>query len=338
MPSAKPAVSDTIPQTLLGAVRYFSDPDACFNFLVGLRWKDGVACPHCEANGITCKDVSSHSGPRKLWRCRGCRKQFSVKVGTIFEDSPLGLDKWFMTYWLLANAKNGVSSCEVARAVGVTQKSAWFMLHRIRFTLRPETLEKFRGIVEADETYIGGKEKNKHKDKKLNRGRGAVGKTPVMGLLERAGEGEASQVRAAVVPDNASRSLHGEVRAHVEAGSALFTDAWRGYNGLAPEYRRQFVDHAVKYVMGQVHTNGLENFWTLLKRTIKGTYTFTSVQHLAAYLDEQAYRFNSRGDNDGGRFVETVGFVAGKRLTYEELTHGHLTLYGGESENGGERE
>jgi len=226
----------------------------------------------------------------------------------------------------VANAKNGVSSCEVARSIGVTQKTAWFMLHRIRYTLSPETLEKFRGVVEADETYIGGKEKNKHDGKKLKKGRGAVGKTLVMGLLERGGEG-ASQVRAAVIPDNSKASLHKEIRSQVEVGTALFTDAWKGYSGLAPDYLRQFVDHAVRYVIGKVHTDGLENFWTLLKRTIKGTYTFTSVQHLAAYLDEQVYRFNSRLDNDGGRFLETAGFVSGKRLTYETLTHGHLTLY-----------
>lgn len=331
MDTLKPVSSSNLPQTLLGAVKYFSDADTCFRFLVNLRWKEGVTCPHCAASGVTCKDVAFHEGKRKLWRCMGCKKQFSVKVGTIFEGSPLGLDKWFMTYWLLANAKNGVSSCEVARAIGVTQKTAWFMLHRIRYTLAPETLEKFRGVVEADETYIGGleknKHKNKHKDKKLNKGRGAVGKTAVMGLLERGGEEKASQVWTTVIPDNSKASLHGQIRAQVEAGTELFTDAWKGYNGLAPDYKRQFVDHAIQYVIGRVHTNGLENFWTLLKRTIKGTYTFTSVQHLAAYLDEQVYRFNSRLDNDGGRFLETMGFVTGKRLTYETLTHGHLTLY-----------
>ncbi len=323
----QPVSATNLPKTLLGAAAYFSDPDICFNFLVNLRWKEGVTCPHCAANGVTCKDVTFHEGKRKLWQCMGCKKQFSVKVGTIFEGSPLGLDKWFMTYRLLANAKDGVSSCEVARAIGVTQKTAWFMLHRIRYTLKPETLEQFRGVVEADETYIGGLEKNKHKDKKLNKGRGAVGKTAVIGLLERRDE-KVSQVWTAVIPDNSKASLHGQIRAQVEAGAELFTDAWKGYNGLAPDYRRQFVDHAIQYFIGRVHTNGLENFWTLLKRTIKGTYTFTSVQHLAAYLDEQAYRFNSRLDNDGGRFVETLGFVTGKRLIYEVLTHGHLTLYG----------
>ena len=217
MNTLKPVSATNLPQTLLGIVSYFANANTAHEFLVKMRWSDGVTCPHCEQNGVTCQDVSELRGARKLWRCKNCKKQFSVKVGTIFEDSPLSLSKWLPAFWLILNAKNGISSCEIARALGVTQKTAWFMLHRIRYSVE---MGNFNGLligeVEADETFIGGKERFKHEDKKLKRGRGTVGKTAVMGLLERGGK-----VKAAVIPDTSSSTLHGQIRQNVTMGATI---------------------------------------------------------------------------------------------------------------------
>ncbi len=274
------------PQTLLEAVRIFSYLDVATEYVAKLRWPDGPVCPRAAL--LT---QSYYLKTRRLWKCRACKKQFSVKVGTIFEDSPLGLDKWLPAVWLIANCKNGISSYELARAVGVQQKSAWFMLHRIRLAMQTGTFEKLSGQVEADETYIGGKARNMHKSKREQKisGRGASGKVAVMGLLERHGE-----VRTKIVPDTKSRTLQVEVRENVEPGSEVHTDALRSYRGLDAEYVHNVVDHAEKYVDGHVHTNGLENFWSLLKRGIKGTYVSVEPYHLFRYLDEQAFRFNER--------------------------------------------
>ncbi len=303
--------------TLIDAIRYFSDPDNCLKTAMAFVWPDGLTCPHCKA-----KDAHFIAS-RRIWRCVGCKKQFSIKVGTIFADSPLGLDKWLTAIWLIANAKDGVSSYELHRSLGVTQKTAWFMLHRIRLAMKTGTFRKLPGAVEADETFIGDLEKNKHKSKKLHAGRGAVGKTTVIGLKERGGE-----LRAFVIDNTKRETLHGEIKKQVNPGTLLVTDAFPAYRGLTPECYHLFVDHAVKYVEGGVHTNGLENFWSLLKRTIKGTYTYCPSQHLERYLDDQVYRFNECKGNDFQRFTAALGRIAGHSLTYEELTHGHLTLYG----------
>lgn len=248
-----------------------------------------------------------------------CHKQFSVKRGTIMEDSPITLDKWLAAIWLIANAKNGVSSYEIHRALGVTQKSAWFLLHRIRLAMQTGTFEKLSGQVEVDETYIGGLARNMHRSEHSRKvtGTGGKGKVAVMGLLERDGK-----VRAKVIRDATSLTLHAEVRGNVEPGAELFTDGHRGYNGLHQEYIHQVIDHAEKYVDGQIHTNGIENFWSLLKRGIKGTYVSVEPFHLFRYLDEQTFRFNERKGKDADRFVKAVKQVAGKRLTYDELTGG----------------
>jgi len=239
------------------------------------------------------------------------------------EDSPIKLSKWLMAIWLVTNAKNGISSCEISRAIGVTQKTAWFMLHRIRLGFQNTASEKMSGTVEADETFVGGLEKNKHENKKLKAGRGTVGKAIVLGLLERGDEQQASRVKTAVIKDTCRKTLHNKITANVEAGTELHTDAWRGYNGLSPEYVHFVVDHAIEYVKDNViTTNGLENFWCLLKRTIKGTYVAVDAFHLDAYLDEQAFRYNNRKDNDTGRFVKVVSAAAGKRVTYKQLTQG----------------
>ena len=309
----------TLPKTLLEAVTMYSDPKACFDLMVEIRWPNGVTCPRCASSRITL------FANRPMFKCNACTKQFSVKVGTMFEDSPLGLEKWLPALWLLANCKNGVSSCEVARDLGVTQKTAWFMLHRIRHAIKQGSIEKMSGPVEADETFIGGLEKNKHEDKKLHAGRGTVGKAIVMGVLDRAGE--TTQVRAKVIKDTSKKTLHAEIRKEVSAFSELYTDAWRGYRGLTPEYIHKFVDHAVNYAIGQVHTNGLENFWSLLKRCLKGTYISVEPFHLFRYLDEEVFRFNNRAYCDRDRFMMALGSVDGKRLTYNTLTRSYEAYY-----------
>jgi transposase-like protein len=253
-----------------------------------------------------------------VWFCAGCKKQFSLKVGTIFEDSPLGLDKWMCAYWMLCNCKNGVSSCEMARTIGVTQKSAWFMLHRIRATMHETSATKLSGEVEADETFIGGKARNMHLSKRQRRitGTGTKDKTAVMGILERGGK-----VRTTVIANRKKAALQSEVKKHVEAGAALYTDALLSYEGLAGEYAHKVVDHAVEYVNGRVHTNGLENFWSLLKRGLSGTYVSVEPFHLFRYLDEQTFRYNSRKNmNDQDRFETAMSNVVGHRLTYSALT------------------
>ncbi len=246
-----------------------------------------------------------------------CHKQFSVKRGTIMEDSAIGLDKWLAAIWLIANAKNGISSYEIHRALGVTQKSAWFLLHRIRLAMQTGTFEKLSGQVEVDETYIGGLARNMHRSDKGRKiqGTGGKGKVAVMGLLERDGK-----VRAKVISGATREILHGEVRGNVESGAELFTDALRNYKGLEDAYIHKVINHAEKYVDGQIHTNGIENFWSLLKRGIKGTYVSVEPFHLFRYLDEQTFRFNTRKGKDADRFIQTVKQIAGKRLTYDELT------------------
>lgn len=304
------------PKTLQQAIIYFSDADNCTTFLSQLRWPEGVTCPNCDGDKV------SYLSTRRVWKCKGCKKQFSVKIGTVMEDSPIGLDKWMAAIWLIVNAKNGISSHEVARALGVTQKSGWFLLHRIRLAMQTGTFKKLSGTVEADETVIGGMARFMHKHKRAAKitGTGASGKVLVMGLLERHGE-----VVCKVVSNTSQEVLQREVRRNVEQGANLMTDGWQAYTGLSGEYVHEFVNHAETYVRGNVHTNGIENFWCLLKRSIKGTYVSVEPFHLFRYLDEQSFRFNNRKANDAERFVEVAGMVAGKRLTYAELTGKNLT-------------
>jgi transposase-like protein len=302
------------PATLQEAIVYFSSPDNCREYLIARRWPDGVTCPRCGSKKVTFQQKHNR------WQCASDhdRRQFTLKTGTIFEDSPLGLDKWLAAMWQVVNCKNGVSSYEVARAIGVTQKSAWFMDHRIRFALGMGAVDKLTGEVEADETFIGGKARNMHISKRRRRitGTGTKDKTAVMGILERDG-----QVRATVVPNRKKSALQAEVKKHVEAGAALYTDALLSYDGLATHYAHQVVDHAVQYVDGKVHTNGLENFWSLLKRGINGTYISVEPFHLFRYLDEQTFRYNHRKNmHDGERFDSAVRQIVGKRLTFDQLT------------------
>ena len=274
-----------------------------------------MTCPHCQA------PEPSFLKTRRIWKCRACQKQFSAKVGTIFEDSPIALEKWLPALWFVVNCKNGISSYELARALGVTQKTAWFMAHRIRLAVQTGTFGKLSGEVEVDETYIGGKARFMHKGKRAEKitGTGGMGKAAVMGLLERHGEDGHSRVKATVVPNVRRKTLAPAVREQVAEGSELFTDALPSYNSLGEDYIHQVIDHAESYAEGNVHTNGLENFWSLLKRGIKGTYVSVEPFHLFRYLDEQVFRFNNRKLTDGLRFLRAAAGIIGKRLTYAEL-------------------
>jgi transposase-like protein len=289
------------PKTFLEAVRYFSDADTCLQFLVALRWPNGVVCPHCGAKGATFLENA------KLWKCKNAhpRQKFSVKVGTIFEDSPIGLDKWFPAMWLTANCKNGISSYELHRCLGVTQKTAWFMLQRIRLAMQRGFSGKFKGHVEADETYIGAKARYMHRDKRTGVGHAGLRKTAVQGILKRNTRDKASQVILRVVENTRRPELCGNVRQHVAKGSTVCTDSLMSYDDLERDYDRRVIDHAISYAEGHVHTNGLENFWSLLKRALHGTYISVEPFHLFRYLDEQAFRFNERKNKEGdkGRFI-----------------------------------
>jgi transposase-like protein len=307
------------PKSLQEAIVYFSNPDNCIDYLAVRRWPAGVVCPTCGS------DKAKFSEKRRTWTCNKHhpKREFSIKIGSVCEDSAIGLDKWMTALWLLANCKNGISSCELARDLDVTQKTAWFMLHRIRLALQDETFgSKLGGEVEVDETFIGGKARNMHLDVKQRRitGTGGRDKTAVMGILERGG-----YVRAQVVPSRKKSVLQAEVKKHVEAGAALYTDFFLSYEGLASECAHKVVDHAEKYVDGQVHTNGLENFWSLLKRGISGSYVSVEPFHLFRYLDEQVFRYNNcatkkRDVTDADRFDMAVRKIFGKRLTFASLT------------------
>ncbi|MGA7695009.1 MAG: IS1595 family transposase [Candidatus Sulfotelmatobacter sp.] len=306
----------TEPKSLQEAVVFFSNPDNCIDYLAVRRWPNGVICPGCGSTSV------SFNAKRRTWKCstHHAKREFSIKIGTVMEDSAIPLDKWMVATWLVTNCKNGISSYEIARDVKVTQKSAWFMLHRIRLAMQDDFFgSKLGGEVEVDETFIGGKARNMHVSERKRRitGTGGKDKTAVMGLLER----ESGKVRATVVPSRKRKVLQEQVRKHVTAGAALYSDALQSYEGLATEYAHQVVDHATQYVDGRVHTNGLENFWSLLKRGISGTYVSVEPFHLFRYLDEQMFRFNNRKDiNDAGRFEMVVSQLVGKRLTFAELT------------------
>jgi len=307
-----------MPKTLLQAVRYFSHPDNCREFLVARRWPDGVTCPQCGS-----KSVYFDKG-RNGWECktRHPKRKFTLKTGTIFEDSALGFDKWLPVVWMIANCKNGVSSHEIARSIGVTQKTAWFMLQRIRLAMQGEDGGKLGGEVEVDETYIGGKARNMHAAKRraltANKMDRWAGKVAVMGLLER-GAGKTSRVRTVIVDGVKRADLLPHVDSNVQTGASVYTDSLRSYRNLGADFDHQTVDHAVAYVDGQVHTNGLESYWSILKRAMRGTYVAVEPFHLFRYLDEQAFRFNERRASDAERFSLLLEGVVGKRLTYETL-------------------
>ena len=319
------------PKTLQQAIQYFGEFENCRQFMVAVRWPDGkVRCPYCGAEKVTFLEKA------RLYRCYGDhpKQKFSLKVGTVFEDSPIPLEKWLPAVWMIVSCRNGVSSYEIHRALGVTQKSAWFMLHRIRLAMQTGSFAKFGGpgnAVEADEAFIGGKVRNMHPDrqKKFRQLRDSTignvqhfGKTAVMGMLDR----DQRRIRATVVPQVNRKALQAEILNHVAHGSKIYTDEATLYKAVPPEYTHAFVDHMEKYVDGQIHTNGLENFWSLLKRGLGGTYIAVEPFHLFRYVDEQVFRYNHRMDehgnklNDGQRFKRALSQVVGKRLTFAEVT------------------
>lgn len=316
--------TDRAPKTLREAIIFFADYENCHKAVIAIRWPDGVVrCPTCGSEHVT------YLANQRRWKCYENHplKQFSLKVGTIFEDSPIGFEKWLPALWLLTNCKNGISSYELGRALGVTQKTAWFMLSRLRLALQSENGGKLSGEVEADETYIGGKARNMHLSKKqrlkVKRGRSIAGKVAVMALLERHDK-TPSQVRLHVLHSLKRGHVQGIVRENVENGATLHTDAFSSYTGLTADYVHNVIDHAEAYVDGEVHTNGCENFWSLLKRAIRGTYVSIEPFHLFRYLDEQSFRFNNRVMNDAERFALALKGIINKRLTYTALTGSEL--------------
>jgi transposase-like protein len=300
------------PKTLQQAIVYFSNPTNCRNYLVARRWPNGVTCPRCGSQNVLFLEKYNR------WQCREGHDspQFTLKTGTVMEDSPIGLDKWLTAMWQIVNSKNGISSCEVHRAIGITQKSAWFLDHRIRFALGMGPGAKLSGEVEVDESFIGGKARNMHKSKRerVITGTGGKDKTVVMGIMERGGN-----VRAMVVDNRRKKELQKRIREHVEAGSAIFSDELKSYEGLETDYQHAVINHAVEYANGNVHTNGMENFWSLLKRGLHGTYISVEPFHLFRYIDEQAYRFNNRDLTDAERFDIAVKGIVGKRLTWNQV-------------------
>ncbi len=313
------------PRTLQQAILFFANYQNCHNAIVSLRWPDGtVYCPRCGSARVKYLENA------RLWKCYEghARAKFSLKVGTVFEDSPLPLEKWLPALWLIVNCKNGISSYELARALEVTQKTAWFMLSRLRLALQGDGGGKLGGEVEADETFIGAKARNMHASKRKRLGvcpgNSMVGKTAVMGLLERHSPKGHSTVRLMPLEGRGKKHLQDRVRAHVEPGASVNTDALLSYNGLAKDYIHNVIDHAEAYVDGTVHTNGLENFWSLLKRTIGGTYVSVEPFHLFRYLDEQSFRFNERRTDDASRFWLGLKGILDKRLTYKALTGSEL--------------
>ncbi len=310
------------PRTLQEAIIYFADYANCHAAMVAVRWPGGVVkCPRCGSDRVVYLDNA------RVWKCyeKHPLAKFSLKVGTVFEDSPLPLQKWLPALWLLTNCKNGISSYELARALKVTQKTAWFMLQRLRLALQQGVGGgKLNGTVEADETYIGGRSRNMHSEKRARfgslKGRSHTGKAVVMALLDRRGKRGVSQVRTEVIKNVRREHIHGTINKHVEVGATLYSDKLRSYNGLSDNYLHGVVDHAERYVDGQIHTNSCENFWSLLKRSIKGTYVSIEPFHLFRYLDEQAFRFNERDGDDATRFLLALVGIVHKRLTYKALT------------------
>lgn len=311
------------PSTLLEAVRFYADPEIAFAAAVEFRFPNGVHCPTC--GRVDVRFIRT----RKMWECKEKhpRKQFSVKIGTLMEDSPLGLDKWFVAMWVIANCKNGVSSYELAASLGIAQRSAWHLLHRVRLAMRVTGADMMFGDIEIDETRVGGRVANMHESKKkrnLERsGTHAGEKTLVMGLLQRTSEQALSHVRVRIVSTTSVKALVPVVRENVETGSTVMTDELPAYTRLRKDYTHESVNHgAEQYVNGRVHVNGIENFWSLLKRTLGGTYVSVEPFHLARYLDEQAFRFNERKATPAERFRKVASSIVGLRLTWEELTRG----------------
>jgi transposase-like protein len=301
------------PKTLQKAIQFFSDPERALEYMIAMRWPDGITCPHCSGKDHVFIKT------RTIWRCKGCKKQFSLKRGTIMEQSPLSFDKWVITFWTLANCKNGISSYELARAIGVCQKTAWFLLHRARHIMEQQDFSaKLDGVTEADEYYYGGEAANMHAKKREEKikGRGGVGKVIVVGVMKRGGE-----VRVKIVPDTKKETVQKFVTDNVKEGSEFYTDSMPAYQGLDEKYIHDTVNHSAhEYVKNNtVHCNSMENFWSLVARIFSGTYVSCDAPHLHRYLAEQVMRFDFRKSTDAERFEHVVSRIAGGRLTFKGL-------------------
>ena len=310
-------------KTLVDAIKHFADEQVCIDTIADMRWRRGPECPVCASGAVRQHWLKN----QKRWQCRDCGRQFSVKVNTIFEDSAIKLEKWLTAMWLLANCKNGISSYEIARSIGVTQKSAWFMLQRIRLAMKNKSLLKMGstgGPVEVDETFIGGNPQKMHRDRrlKLQTAANARNKVTVMGMLDR----NTREVRAKVVPNVKRETLQNEILNQVVGTGTVYADSAPAYDNLkVHQFVHETVNHVQECVRGEVHTQGIENFWSLLKRGLKGTYVAVEPFHLDRYVDEQVFRFSNRTTkrnplNDADRFLIALSQIAGKRLTYAELT------------------
>ena len=298
-------------KTLLDLVKTFPDEASCLEHLESILWPNGPVSPF-----DTNSKVYKCAGGR--YKCKNSGKYFNVKVGTVFEDTKIPLVKWFMALYIFSSHKKGISSYQLARDIGVTQKSAWFLLHRLRYAFKQAT-DELVGVVEVDETYVGGKEKNKHAGKKLpgNKGRSLKTKAAVFGMMERDGN-----VIAQVVPDVSAKTLIPIIEEAVQEGATIVSDEYNIYRKVVGSYNHEIVRHkANEYVNGRAHTNGLEGFWSHLKRMIDGVYHHVSIIHLQRYVNEESRRWNTRKMDGGERFNLILGNIAG-RLTYKTLiTH-----------------
>lgn len=306
-------------KNLLEATAYFSDKKICIDYFTKIRWNGNVTCPHCSND-----KVYELKGANKCYKCAKCRKQFSAIKGTIFENSPISLQKWFVAVYILTSHKKGISSIQLAKDLGVTQKTAWFMAQRIRFALKTKSFNvPMQTVVECDETYIGGKNKNRHADKKVeqSQGRSHKDKTPVFGLVERNG-----RVVAMTVKDVKKKTLQTIIEDNVSKDASLMTDEWKAYKGLNKKYNHSIIKHGQgEYVVNDCHTNTIEGFWSLLKRGIVGIYHQVSSKHLDKYVDEFEFRYNTKNMTEFDRF-ENMLSLSSSRLTYQNLIKNGCTI------------